>query len=117
LGCSASFPQEVYQSNSFRNQSWRISHQHFGIVKLFQQIPKEALLYKDNQYFKTGWDIPLYCSTIELAGNHAIHIPEVTMIYNDLSEINDYKKDLKAQQDAAEYGFKMPKLQPLNKLF
>lgn len=86
----------VIQWNAYRECDWITSHLRTFYAGLFKQIKLKSFIYEGN-YFSVTCDMAMFFPLLELAGKHARCITDVLYVYNEQTELNDYKKRLLLQ--------------------
>lgn len=85
------YPDEIVQSNNFRNFRFLASHLRTFKYKLWKNINKSDLLDKDGKYFQTAWDLAIMFPMLEMCKDKFLFIDEVMYVYNNKNPLNDYK--------------------------
>ncbi len=93
LGISRQLPKEVIEKNSIRDYPWVTSHLRTFYSWLYKRIAIEDLIVKGS-FIPYAGDMAIMFPMIEMAGNHALFIKDVLMIYNNANELN-FNKILK----------------------
>lgn len=86
----------VIQWNAYRECDWVTSHLRTFYAGLFKQIKLKDFMYHGG-YFPVTCDMAMFFPLLELAGKHARCISDVLYVYNEQTELNDYKKRLLLQ--------------------
>ncbi len=86
----------VIQWNAYRECDWITSHLRTFYAGLFKQIKLKSFMY-EGDYFPVTCDMAMFFPLLELAGSHARCISDVLYVYNEQTELNDYKKRLLLQ--------------------
>lgn len=114
----AEIPKKVRKESLFRSYKWVASHLRSFYAKLFQEIKKEDLQWKDGQFFPMTYDLAIMFPMLEMAKDkHFLFIPEVLYIYNISNPLNDFKVNLKLQEEIERYIRSRPVYEPLKTLF
>jgi len=90
-------PSYVIEQNLFRNFEWCTSHLRSFRSSLFKRIVKQDLCDEVGDFFTITGDLAIMFPMLEMAGPHSKYIDKVLYIWNDLSELNDHKKDNRKQ--------------------
>lgn len=80
-GFAAPIPQDVIDSNGFRNLSGCVTHVRTFYAALFQEIEKEDLL-NDGRFFPEAGDLAYLIPMLEMSGSHVRFIPDVLYFFN-----------------------------------
>ncbi len=89
-------PPAVLQRNAFRECDWFTSHLRTFYAGLFKQIALKDFVH-NGDYFRVTCDMAMFFPLVELAGPHARYINDILYVYNEETNLNDYKRDLLAQ--------------------
>jgi glycosyltransferase involved in cell wall biosynthesis len=92
VGFCRAMPAQVIQANAFREHTWITSHVRTFYAGLFKQIKLSDFIYED-AYFDMAPDLAMMFPLLELAGKHIRFIPDVLYIYNDVTPLNEAKRD------------------------
>lgn len=84
----STYPTEVIESNSFRQDKWRASHLRTFKTKLWKNIDLSDLKDDDNDYYKTAYDQALMLPLLELSGHKSKFINEILHVYNRSNPLN-----------------------------
>lgn len=101
----------VIQWNAYRECDWITSHLRTFYAGLFKQIKLRDFIYEGG-YFPVTCDMAMFFPLLELAGKHMRCIPDVLYMYNEQTELNDYKKRLLLQLHCDKVIRSRPKYQP-----
>jgi hypothetical protein len=83
IGAEASeYPKHVIESNSFREDTWRASHLKTYRYSLWRDVDPEDLKDDDGKFFEMTYDQAMMFPMLEMAGDKAMYVPEVTYVYN-----------------------------------
>ena len=83
IGAEASeYPKHVIENNSFREDTWRASHLKTYKYSLWKDIDPEDLKDEDGKFFEMTYDQAMMSPMLEMAGDRAKYVPEVTYVYN-----------------------------------
>ncbi|MCX5922353.1 MAG: glycosyltransferase family 2 protein [Candidatus Dependentiae bacterium] len=96
IGGGRQVPEEIINNNAIRRAPWYTTHLRTFYAWLFKRINKEDLMY-DGKFFEVTWDQAFMFPMVEMAAQHAHHIPEVLYIYNQATPLNDFKVRLRLQ--------------------
>ena len=86
-------PDNIIKSNSYRESTWLSSHLRTFKRSLWDSIDVSDLKDEEGRFYRMTWDMAFMFPMLEMAGPHAIHIPEILYIYNRENPINDDKVD------------------------
>ncbi len=89
-------PIAVQQRNAFRECDWFTSHLRTFYAGLFKQIALKDFVHNGN-YFRITCDMAMFFPLLELAGSHMRCIDDILYVYNEQTNLNDYKRDLLSQ--------------------
>ncbi len=103
-GCCRDFPNHVKRNNTYRSVSWRTSHLKTFYAWLAKRV-KEEDFKCDGTWIPRATDRALMLPIIEMAGEKAMFVEEVTYIYNRANVLNVSKTKTK---DYAAYVHKLP---------
>lgn len=101
----------VIQWNAYRECDWVTSHLRTFYAGLFKQIKLKDFMYEGG-YFPVTCDMAMFFPLLELAGKHARCIADVLYVYNEQTELNDYKKRLLLQLHCDKVIRSRPKYKP-----
>jgi glycosyltransferase involved in cell wall biosynthesis len=97
-------PTNIYRYVQNGPMYWCTSHLRTFKNKIWKRVQDVDLRDVDGNYFAMAWDMAIMYPLIEMSGNQRIkYIDKIMYLYNDLNPINDFKKNLKLQQDSATY--------------
>ena len=83
VGAEASeYPKDVVENNSFREDTWRASHLKTYKYSLWADVDVEDLKDDDGKFFEMTYDQAMMFPMLEMAGDRAKYVPEVTYVYN-----------------------------------
>lgn len=94
---SSKIPQHIIDSNSFRNYKWSTSHLRTFKSFLFKNIKQHSLTDEQGNFYSITGDLAIMFPMLEMAGNNSLYINDVLYVWNDLSALNDHKKNNKLQ--------------------
>jgi glycosyltransferase involved in cell wall biosynthesis len=117
--CVEPIPAEVIAKNSIRKhveKNWILSHLKTCYAGLFKKIKVEDLKWK-GKFFESSYDQAFMLPMVEMAGTHALCVPEILYVNNRSNPINDDKWNKKLQQDCMYYIRALPPYKPLKELF
>lgn len=110
------YPDEIVESNNFRNFRFLASHLRTFKYKLWKQINNDDLLDKDGKYFQTAWDLAIMFPMLEMCKNKFLFIDEVMYVYNNKTSLNDYKLYPQLQLKTEIFLRSKPKYKPKENL-
>jgi glycosyltransferase involved in cell wall biosynthesis len=85
------YPDDIVQSNNFRNFRFLASHLRTFKFKLWDKIDKKDLLDQNGKYFQTAWDLAIMFPMLEMSSDKSLFIEETMYVYNNKTSLNDYK--------------------------
>lgn len=97
LSWMGAYPTHVVENNSYRRWMWCATQPKTFKRWLSDKVREEDFKDANGEYFLTGGDAALMVPMLEMAGEHAIHIPDVIYTYNVETPDNDHKVDSAAQ--------------------
>lgn len=92
----SSYPKEVIDSNTYREDQWRASHLRSFKYKLWEKINKEDLKDTSGDYYKMAYDQAIMLPLLEMAGQRAKYVKDTLYVYNKQNPLNVDK--IKAQE-------------------
>jgi len=92
-----SYPQEIIDKNTFRENSWRASHLRTFKYKLWKNIKREDLLDKSGNFYRMGWDLAFMFPMLEMSNGRISTIKTPLYVYNIENPLNDNKVDANLQ--------------------
>lgn len=113
--CSQPIPLAVIQQNKIRqyvHAGWPLSHLKSFYATLFNQIKKEDFMW-DGKFLDSTSDQALMLPLFEMAGMHALYIPEVLYVNNRDNPLNDDKVAKDRQTACMLHVWSLPSYQPL----
>lgn len=108
--------QAVIAHNCFRSSAWNITHLRTFYASLYQKINVDDLMYGNTFYPMTG-DLAIMYPIMEMAGLHAVFVPDVIYIYNTENSLNDNKVNVELQGECGRHILCRPPYQPLSSIF
>ena len=89
------FCQPLHNSRTYRKSgAWVVSHMRTYKKKLWNHIKDSDLRDDDGEYYRMAGDAALIFPLIELSGLHRIKfVSQVLYLYNDMTEMNDMKRN------------------------
>lgn len=109
-------PYEVILNNDFREYDWVATHLRTFYAGLFQKIKKEDFLY-EGKFFPVAGDLASTFPMLELSGSHSRFIPDILYVYNVANPLNEGKLYLDQQMYFDSYIRKLPRYEPVERLF
>lgn len=91
-----SYPKEVHNNKSYRSHqfNWGMPYTHLRTFRkeLFDNVEDSIFRDSNNEYYKAGGDNALFYPLIEQCEENEIRaIGRITVMYNDINPLNDYK--------------------------
>jgi len=92
------YPQNIIDTNSFREYRFLASHLRTFKYKLWNKIDVLSLKGKDKTtFYRNAWDLAMMYPMLEMCGNKFEFISEPLYIYNNQNPLNEYKINHEAQ--------------------
>lgn len=96
------YSKEVRDAKSYRDHkfNWGIPYTHLRTFNssLFKDITEDSFKDKNGRWFKAGGDNATFYNIIEKAHPDKIKaVPKITVMYNDINPLNDYKVNAEEQ--------------------
>lgn len=113
IGIATKIPDNIINSNNFRQYHWCSSHLRTFYAWLFKNIKKEDLMYS-GKFAQSAWDMFIMFPMLEMAGKHSKFISDILYIYNLENPINDHKVDRSLQQRLDRVSRSMKKYSPIS---
>ena len=98
----SSYPKQVIENNSFREDQWRASHLRSFKYKLWKNLKDSDLKDKNNEYFKMAYDQAIMLPLLEMAGENSKYIEESLYVYNKQNPLNVDKIKAEEQLQTAQ---------------
>jgi len=95
----SSYPEEVVENNSYRNDKWRATHLRTFKKKLWDKIQQDDFIDEGGEYYKMAYDQALMLPMLEMAREHAAYTPEILHVYNRANVLNVDKIKQKQQYE------------------
>jgi len=111
-GVCKPIPKKIIDSNEFRKFDWVTSQLRTFYAWLFKRIKKEDLQY-NGSFFPMAWDLAMMFPMLEMCGDRFLFINKTLYIYNVTNPINDFKKNIKLQQNLEKIIRKRSKYIPI----
>lgn len=87
-------PQEVIDSNSYRDSQWMSSHLRTFRYKLWKHIdPADFIYSRSGNTFRAAWDLAFVFPMLEMCGEKAKYIEDILYVYNRDNPLNEDKVD------------------------
>ena len=97
-GCEPSrYPEDVINSNKFREDHWRASHLKSFKYKLWQNLNLEDLKNDKGEYYKYAYDQAFMLPFLELSAERTAYIQDILYSYNRSNPLNCDKVKTKEQ--------------------
>ena len=90
---SSEIPLKIISSNQFRNYKWCTSHIRTFKSFLFKSIQDVDLKDSSGNFYTITGDLAIMFPMLEMAGKKSLYIDDLLYIWNDMSDLNDHKKD------------------------
>jgi len=110
------YPQEVIDSNSFREHRWLASHLRTWRRELLLKVDEKDLKRDDGEWLDTTGDQAVMLPMLELSGNRSRHISEVHYIWNASNTTRDGAINESRQVELSNYIRAKEKYTTLNEL-
>jgi len=88
IGIAREIPEEIVNTNNFRNYEFVSSHLKTFYAGLFHKIKREDLIWKDSLFIPYIDDVAFMLYLLELAGTHSRFIPRILYVFNHESGWN-----------------------------
>ena len=98
----SSYPIDIIESNSFREDKWRASHLRTFKTKLWKGIDLQDLIDDDGDYYKTAYDQALMLPLLEMSGHKSRFINKIMHVYNRSNPLNVDKVKRRLQYQTAQ---------------
>ena len=92
------YPQEVIDSNRYREDRWRASHLRTFKYSIWKKIDKDDLKDNNNKFYKMTYDQAIMLPLLEMSGDRATYISDILHVYNKANPLNVDK--LKAEEQS-----------------
>ena len=93
----SSYPKEVVEDNTYREDKWRATHLRTFKKKLWDKIDQQDFIDDDGEYYKMAYDQAMMLPMLEMAGEKAMYTPEILHVYNRANALNVDKLRQKEQ--------------------
>lgn len=110
------YPQDVINSNSFREYRWMASHLRTWRRELLLKVDEKDLKRDDGEWLDTTGDQAIMFPMLEMSGNKSRHISEVTYIWNASNISRDGAINEKRQIELSNYVRAKKRYAVLNEL-
>ena len=90
---SREIPQEIIESNAYRESDWMSSHLRTFKYKLWKKIKKEDFLEEDGRFCDGAWDMIFMFPMLEMSGPRCTFIKDILHVYNRNNPLNEDKVD------------------------
>lgn len=115
---SKAYSKFVLDNGGFRDETFYAGHIKTFYAKLFQLIKKEDLTWTSGEFLPVCGDMGFMFPMLEMASEgHFRFIDEILYIYNINNPQNDHKMRKDALFKVGEFVRKLPRYQPLKRLF
>jgi len=88
---SRQIPNNIIDSNSFRESEWMSSHMRTFKYKLWKKIKKEDFLEEDGRFCDGAWDMIFMFPMLEMSGYRSKFIQNILYMYNRDNPLNEDK--------------------------
>jgi hypothetical protein len=103
------YPDEIIDSNSFRDDKWRASHLRTFKTKVWNQINLEDLKDQTGDFYHVAYDQALMLPLLEICGHKSVYISDIMHVYNRTNPLNvDKVKQQKQYKTSIEIRNKKP---------
>ena len=92
-----SYPQEVIESNGFREYRWLASHLRTWRRGLMLAIRDEDLRDADGQYYSMAGDTAVQFPMLEMSGNRSRYVPNILYVYNRSNPLSEDQVNVNEQ--------------------
>ena len=100
--CYWRYPDDIVQSNGFREYDWLASHLRTFRKKLFQKINKNDFIDKTTgEYYTMAGDMSFMYPMIEMCGERFKYIDQDMYVYNKTNSLSDDRVNVKNQERQA----------------
>lgn len=114
-GCAQAMPAVVVSSGTYRKHPWCWSGLRSFYAWIFKQIRLNDLLDtragRMNKFYGVCCDNAYFFPLLEMSGSHALFIPEVLLLRNVDTPLNDFKVNKTQQRETALFIRSMPPYQ------
>lgn len=110
------YPEDVINSNSFREYKWLASHLRTFRKDLIQKINLEDLKDEGGNWLETTGDQAIMLPMLEMAGEKSRYIPDILYVYNVFETSRDTNLNERRQIELARYIRSKPKYGKLKDL-
>ena len=94
----SAYPQNIIDSNTYREDMWRASHLRTFRKKLWDKINKKDLQDANGNFYKMAYDQAIMLPLIEMSGDRCKYLEGILHVYNKENPLNVDK--IKAQEQA-----------------
>ena len=102
-GYGAEISPDIVEQNTFREFAEGLAAPKTFYAGLFHQIDKKDLLYRGN-FFQTSYDLAMMLPMLEMAGKHALFMPEVSCICSsDAPLLDEQTEESRCIREAQKY--------------
>lgn len=82
------YPQQVIESNTFREDQWRASHLRTFKHFLWSNLDMKDLQDEEGNYYKTAYDQALMLPLLEMSAERSKYIDKIMHVYNRSNPLN-----------------------------
>jgi len=107
------YPQQIVESNSFREDQWRASHLRTFKYKLWKNLNKKDLQDSSGKYYTMAYDQAIMLPLLEMASEKAVYIDDILYTYNRENPNNIDKTKAQKQAGIANEIRRKPKYKKL----
>jgi glycosyltransferase involved in cell wall biosynthesis len=110
------YPDDVINSNSFREYKWLASHLRTFRKDLIQKIDLNDLKDERGNWLETTGDQAIMLPMLEMSGERSRYIPDILYVYNVFETARDTNLNERRQIELAKYIRSKPKYNKLKDL-
>lgn len=110
------YPDDIIETNAFREYKWLASHLRTWRKELFKKIPENAFLKEDGTWLDTVGDQAIMLPMLEMSGKKSHHISDILYVYNVANSSRDGVLNEARQLELATYVRCKSKCSVLEKL-
>ena len=107
-------PPSIILNNQYRDFEWCTSHLRTFKSSLFKKIAPNDLKDKNGKFFTITGDLAIMFPMLEMSGQRSKYIEKLLYIWNDVSTLNDHKKDHTKQLRVEKEIRNRKKYEPIN---
>ncbi|MBM3201447.1 MAG: glycosyltransferase family 2 protein [Chlamydiae bacterium] len=95
--CGRAYEEDVIQNNKVREVPFQMSMLRTFYAGLFKQIKIKDLMY-NGDFIPTADDVAFMTPMAEMAGSHAVYVPEILYVINDSNPIREMRISPRLQE-------------------